>query len=420
MTAFQAPTGTRDVLAPESARFAHLVSCFANVVRLAGYGLVISPMFEDLGVFNRGIGESSEVVTKEMYEFEDKGGRRLALRPEGTASVVRAFVQHRPQIPWKAWYVTPAFRYERPQAGRYRQHHQVGIEALGSDDPDLDVEVIALLDEYLRAVGLSKLSLRINSMGDANCRPAYQRELSTYLLRHEEELCPEHQKTWSTNPLRVLDCKKRECRAVRGGAPRLSDALCEECATHFARVLESLDAINIAYERDDFLVRGFDYYSRTTFEFCSDVLDAAQNAVGGGGRYNGLTELLGGPSTPGIGFGCGIERVLLAAVAEGSPFSDQHTTAVFVIDLVNGNSARDLTYLLRTAGISSDRAFDARSLKAQLRAADRSGATIALIVGENEVEQDVVTIRLLRGERAHHQEQVPRGDAIARVQELLS
>ncbi len=420
MNPFQAPAGTRDVLDPESARFAFVLERFSKRVRRAGYGLVISPMFEDLGVFNRSIGEDSEVVTKEMYEFDDKGGRRLALRPEGTASVVRAFVQHRPQIPWKAWYATPAFRYERPQAGRYRQHHQVGVEALGSDDPDLDVEVIALLDGYLRDLGLRSLDLRINSMGDLACRPGYESDLRAFLEVNVDGLCKEHRETWHRNPMRVLDCKRPPCIELRSRAPRLRESLCDDCARHFARVLEGLDALGIRYEQDDFLVRGFDYYTRTTFEVASGVLDAAQNAVGGGGRYDGLTELLGGPPTPGVGFGSGIERVLLAGEAEGL-FGDLDSHVdVFVVDLTGGAQARDLTHLLRGAGLSTDRAFDDRSMKAQLRQADRSGATVALIVGRDEVERDVVTIKLLRGTQAHHQEQTPRLDLIGRVKELLS
>jgi histidyl-tRNA synthetase len=298
------------VLAPESARVEAVIGRFAHQAHLAGYQLIMSPMFEDVGVFRRGVGEASDVVTKEMYEFEDKGGRQLALRPEGTASVVRAFVQHRPLIPWKAWYATPAFRYERPQAGRYRQHHQLGVEVLGTDDPDVDVEVIALLDTYLRAVGLTGLELRVNSMGDKTCLPAYRELLAAFLEAHSDELCSEHKAVWQKNPLRVLDCKREECIQLRAHAPRLADSLCEDCQDHFARVLSGLEALGIAYVRDDFLVRGMDYYIRTTFEFAATALDAAQNAVGGGGRYDGLAAALGGPETPGVGFGSGIERVL--------------------------------------------------------------------------------------------------------------
>ena len=418
MSSFQAPTGTRDVLAPESARVESLVARFAHLAHLAGYGLIISPMFEDVGVFRRGVGEASEVVTKEMYEFEDKGGRALALRPEGTASVVRAFVQHRPQVPWKAWYVTPAFRYERPQAGRFRQHHQLGVEVLGSEDPDVDVEVIALLFEYLRAVGLGKVELRVNSMGDATCLPAYRALLASYLEAHVDELCEEHHETWARNPLRVLDCKREPCRVLRQGAPRLSESLCEACRAHFTRVTDGLDALGIAYVRDDFLVRGMDYYIRTTFEFASLVLDAAQNAVGGGGRYDGLSAALGGPETAGVGFGSGVERVLLAAEAEEVDLSARPLD-VFVIDLTDGAVARDLTHELRRHGISADRAFENRSMKAQMRVADRSGARLALIVGADELAANKVTIRQLSGEQSREQQQVERDQLLPTIMELL-
>lgn len=406
------------MLAPESARVETLIGRFAHLAHLAAYGLIISPMFEDVGVFRRGVGEESEVVTKEMYEFEDKGGRQLALRPEGTASVVRAFVQHRPQLPWKAWYATPAFRYERPQAGRFRQHHQLGAEVLGSEDPDVDVEVIVLLHDYLRAVGLSALELRVNSMGDKTCLPPYREALARHLGAHVSELCSEHQQTWARNPLRVLDCKREPCRSVRERAPRLVDALCEDCEVHFARVLAGLDALGITYVRDDFLVRGMDYYIRTTFEFASLVLDAAQNAVGGGGRYDGLAAALGGPETPGVGFGSGIERVLLAADAEGLDL-DAARLDVFVIDLTDGAVARDLTHELRRHGVSAERAFESRSMRAQMRVADRSGAKLALIVGADELAANRVTVRALFGDASRQQQQVDRDQLIPTIMELL-
>jgi len=415
VSSFQAPRGTRDVLAPESARFEAVVARFAALSRLAGFGLYVGPMFEDAAVFRRGVGEESEVVAKEMYEFEDKGGRVLALRPEGTASAVRAFIQHRPPVPWKAWYVTPAFRYEAPQAGRYRQHHQLGVEVLGSEDPDVDVEVIALLGAFLGALGVSRVDLRVNSMGDASCMPAYRQALSDHLAAHESELCDEHRERWRRNPLRVLDCKRAACVAVREGAPRIADYLCEPCRAHFARVLEGLDALGIAWRRDDWLVRGLDYYTRTTFEFSALALDAAQNGVGGGGRYDGLAEVLGGPPTPGVGFGSGIERILLACEAEGALADVGQVLEVFVVDLVGGAAARDLTHELRRAGIAAERAFDGRSLKAQLKVADRSGARLACIVGPEEEASGKVTLRVLRGPDAHHQEAVARDELVARV-----
>jgi histidyl-tRNA synthetase len=420
VSSFQAPTGTRDILPPESARWSYLIGEFASLASRAGYGLLISPMFEDAGVFRRGVGEDSDVVMKQMYEFKDKGNRSLALRPEGTASVVRAFSQHHPQVPWKVWYATPAFRYERPQKGRYRQHHQLGAEALGSPDPDLDVEIIALLDGFLRHLGLQKIELRVNSMGDDECLPSYKEALSSFLRLRAHELCEEHQTRFQVNPLRVLDCKKPECLAVRNDAPRLADAWCEACSAHFARVLKGLDALNIQWRQDEYLVRGLDYYTRTTFEFSSHVLDAAQDAVGGGGRYNGLAAALGAPDTPGIGFGSGIERILAACDAEGVLGDVVCGPEVFVVDLTGGGFALGLTSELRRAGIRADRGFDNRSAKAQLRQADRSGARLAVIVGSSEAEKELVTLRELRGSEPHRQETFPRAAVVHHIREWLT
>ena len=391
MPEFQAPPGTFDVLPPESARYERLVARFADLVGRAGYGLVVSPMFEDIGVFQR-VGESTDVVRKEMYDFDDKGGRRIALRPEGTASVVRAYVQHRPTPPFKAWYVAPNFRYERPQAGRYRQHHQVGIEALGTDDPDLDVEVVALLAGFYADLGLTRVNLELNSLGDRQCRPAYR----DALLRHFEQhtLCDEHKGRVTENPLRILDCKREPCRAASTDAPVQLDHLCADCRAHFDRVKQGLDALGVAYELAPRLVRGLDYYTRTTFEFAATALDTAQDAVGGGGRYDSLAEELGGPPTPGIGFGAGIERILLACDAEGVFPAPTCTVDVFVVDTTGGDAARDLTAELRTAGIRADRAFDNRSWKAQMKAATRTGAPIVL-----SIEPDGWTLRTTDGER---------------------
>jgi histidyl-tRNA synthetase len=394
----RAPKGTHDVLWPESTRWEALLTLFADQAERAGYGLAHTPMFEDVKVFRRGTGEGSDVVGKEMYEFEDKGGRALALRPEGTAPLVRAWVQHRPPLPWKAWYATPAFRYEAPQAGRYRQHHQVGVEVLGTADADLDVEVIALADRFYRALGLSTYGLRINSMGDGACRPAYLDLLAEYLTSRVDELCPEHRERAAAHPLRVLDCKRDTCLAVTAEAPTLADYLCDPCRQHLARVLSGLDALGVAYKVDHRLVRGFDYYTRTTFEFFCDALGPSQNGIGGGGRYDGMVELLGGPPTPGIGFGLGIERILLACDAEGVfPVSPRPLDA-FVVDTTGGTAARDLTAALREAGLSADRAFDDRSMKAQFKAADRSGARWVLVVGPDEAASGTVSLRPLRGD----------------------
>lgn len=413
---FQAPPGTFDVLPPASARYQALVTLFAEHVHRAGYELVVSPMFEEVGVFER-VGESTDVVRKEMYEFEDKGGRRLALRPEGTASVVRAYLQHRPAVPFKAWYVGPSFRYERPQAGRYRQHHQLGVEALGSDDADLDVEVLALAWGVITAVGLRRVELALNSLGDDVCRPAYLERLRAFLEPRQAQLCAEHRERWRANPMRVLDCKRPECVQATADAPSRLDALCDACVRHFDRVRHGLDALGVAHRLEPRLVRGLDYYTRTTFELTAPALASAQNGVGGGGRYDGLAEQLGGPPTPGIGFGLGIERILLACDAEGVFAAPGAELDVFVVDVTGGEVARDLTHRLRAAGIRADRAFDDRSMKAQLKAADRSDARVALIVGAEEAASDNVAVRDLR--RGGAQELVDQACVVEHLRERL-
>jgi histidyl-tRNA synthetase len=415
---FRAPIGTSDWLPPESGAFANIVATFAEAARRYGFGLIISPMFEDVGVFNRGIGEESDVARKEMYVFEDRGGRALALRPEGTASVVRAFVEHHPTVPWKVWYVTPAFRYERPQAGRYRQHHQVGVEALGTADPDLDVEVIALAWNFYRDLGLRQVRLMINSMGHRACRAPYVEALSSHLEAHEAELCDEHGPQWRRNPLRVLDCKREPCIAVTNVGPMLIDHLCEECAAHFALVREGLSAVGVTFEVNPRLVRGFDYYTRTTFEFAGDALPGTQNAIGGGGRYDQLAEELGGDPTTGIGFGSGIERLLLALAAEGVARTERGLDA-FVIDTTGGAAALSICEELRAAGLAADRGYDSRSMKAQMKLADRSGARVAIIVGPSELDGGTVTMRDLRGTDGERQLAVARGEVVATVRRLI-
>jgi histidyl-tRNA synthetase len=412
---FRAPPGTHDVLPPESVRWERLVATFARLADRAGYQLVISPLFEDLAVFQR-VGEDTDVVRKEMYDFLDKGGRRLALRPEGTAPVVRAFVQHRPLVPFKAWYAAPSFRYERPQAGRYRQHHQLGVEALGTEDPELDVEVLALAVTVLTEIGLRNVSLLLNSLGDDVCRPAYLAELRTFLEARADQLCDEHRDRAAANPLRVLDCKRPACLQATADAPRLVDRLCEPCADHFAAVTAGLEALGIEFRLEPRLVRGLDYYTRTTFELQSPALDAAQNALGGGGRYDKLAEELGGPPTPGIGFGLGMERILLAADAEGVFPAPTSAVDVWVVDTTGGREATLLADELRAAGVACDRSFDARSMKAQLRAANRAGARLALIVGEKEAAAGTVTVRDFR---TGEQEEIGRGDAVDHVRKRL-
>ena len=416
MPEFRSPPGTHDVLPPESARWQQLVARFAATVGRAGYGLVVSPVFEEVGVFHR-VGEATDVVRKEMYDFEDKGGRHLALRPEGTASVVRAWVQHRPPLPFKAWYAAPSFRYEHAQAGRYRQHHQLGVEVLGTDDPDLDVEVVALAWSVVAGLGLRTVELVLNSLGDGVCRPAYLDALRRFLDERRDQLCDDHRARMADNPLRVLDCKREACRAATADAPYMVDHLCDACRDHFARVTRGLDAVGVPWRLEPRLVRGLDYYTRTAFELVAGALESAQNGVGGGGRYDRLVEDLGGPPTPGIGFGMGIERLLLTCDAEGVFPPPASTVDVFVIDTAGGSEALLLTFELRAAGVPCDRAFDGRSMKAQFKAADRSGARLALVVGEREVADGTVTVRdLATGD----QEVVGRGDVVAHVRKRLA
>ena len=415
---FQAPNGTQDVLPPASARWEALLATYASVVERAGYGLVQSPLFEDLGVFQRE-SEGADAVRKEMYDFEDKGGRRVALRPEGTASIVRAFVQHHPPTPWKVWYATPAFRYERVQAGRYRQHHQVGLEALGSADPDLDVEVIALGAEYLRALGLRQVELQLNTMGTSADRMRYVDVLRDWLASRLDDLDPDDRDKVTTHPMRVLDSKRRATRAATAEAPAISDHLSPESEAHFARVRHGLTALGIDHVLSPRLVRGFDYYTHTTFEFVPTLVDNAQATILGGGRYDGLVEELGGPPTPGIGFGSGIERLLIACDAEGALPAPESSVDVFVVDVTGGSEARTITAMLREAGVRCDRSFDQRSMRAQMKAADRSTAAFAVIVGDQELEDAMATIRPLRDEFGADQSRVARADLVDHLVKLV-
>ena len=379
---------------PSRAIWTSLVGRFADRASRFGYGLVVSPVFEHVEVFQR-VGEHTDVVSKEMYELTDKGGRRLALRPEGTASVVRAYVQHHPTPPWKVWYVAPNFRYERAQKGRYRQHWQLGAEVLGVDDPAVDVEVIDLLDGFYRDLGLTGVTLALNSMGDAASRPAYLDALRSYLLDHAATLGPEFRERVDANPMRVLDTKVPEWQDVVERAPQLSEHLSDSARVHFEQVQEGLQALGIAYELAPRLVRGFDYYTRTTFEFQSDALDAAQNGLGGGGRYDGLAEEMGGPATPGIGFGAGIERLVLALEA-ASVAPATHRLDAFVINGLGDEGSVKATVLvsaLREEGLGADRAYGGRGVPAQWKAADRSGARFGVMLGRDESVRDAVAVK---------------------------
>ena len=413
---YRAPKGTRDLVWPDSERRRSFIDLFAEIVSSAGYAEIVLPMFEHVEVFQR-LGDGTDVVRKEMYDFEDKGGRNIALRPEQTASIVRAYAEHRPSLPWKVWYSGPNFRYERAQKGRFRQFDQVGIEALGADDPYLDVEVIAIAWRFYEALGLKQVNLSLNSVGTLQDRIIYIEALSEYLEKQKGFLSTEAQETLSSNPLRVLDSKRAEDIEVVSQAPSILEYLSEEANNHFSKVEEGLKKLEIPYLVKPNLVRGLDYYVQTTFEFSTESIDAAQDAIGGGGRYDGLAAEMGAPATPGVGFALGLDRTLMACEAEKTFIGPEQLLQVYVIDTTGGENSLIITDQLRQNGFKVDRSFGDRSMKAQMKAADKSGAKIALIVGEDEVEKGVVTIRDLRGEEG--QEEIASDSIIANLEKRL-
>ncbi len=406
---FRAPIGTHDVLPPESDRWQALVAAFAVRSGRAGFGLLVTPVFEHTEVVQK-LGSTTDVVRKEMYDFEDKGGRRLALRADGTASVARAFVQHQPALPWKVWYVAPNFRYERPQKGRYRQHWQVGVEVLGVDDPAVDVEVIALAHDFYRHdLGLRRLRVLVNSMGDSETRARYRDVLVAYWRAHAADLGDEMSRA-EANPMRILDSKRPDWQEMIDAAPRIGDYLTDRSKADFEAVQEGLHALGIEFEIAPRLVRGLDYYTGTTFEFQSDALDAAQNAIGGGGRYDGLVEQMGGRPTPGIGFGIGIERVLIACDAEQTFGVPAPALDVFVVDIVGGVAGTLLLSELRAAGLSADRTYGSRSAKKQWSTADRMGAQFGVMLAPRELADGKVAVKeLATGEQL----ELPRADVVS-------
>ena len=407
----------RDILPPESARWRRFVAAFAETVTGAGYGQIIPPLLEDIGVFHR-VGEATDIVTKEMYDFVDKGDRHVALRPEQTASVCRAFVQHRPATPWKVWYSGPNFRYERPQRGRYRQFDQVGIEVLGANDPYLDVEVISLGWSFFKRLGLQQVQLHLNSLGEPENRQNFVAALQTYFTDNIDRLSDASKTTLAKNALRVLDSKRPEDNEVIAGAPKISEFYSDDARLHFETVQSGLRALNIPFTVNEKLVRGLDYYRHTTFEFVGGTLESAQNAIGGGGRYDGLVEDLGGPPTGGIGFALGLDRTLIACDDEGVFAPSPSPVDVFVVDTAGGLEALVITQQLRDAGISSDRSFENRSMKSQMKAADKSGAQIAIIVGSDEVSAQSFVLRPLRGDE--QQSTIPRSELIPSIMKALS
>lgn len=377
--------GMNDVLPADVARWHQMESAAREVFALYGYREVRTPVVEPAQLFARGVGEVTDIVTKEMYVFEDKGEELLALRPEGTAGTVRAFIEHGAYVegPQKWFYVGPMFRRERPQKGRYRQFHQIGCEAFGIAEPFLDAEQIALLADFFGRLGVSA-RLKLNTVGDANCRPAYLAELKAYLQGRKAELCPDCNDRIERNPLRVLDCKVQGCQPVLDAAPRLLDRLCDGCKDHFGQVKAALDALGVTYTVDPRLVRGLDYYVRTAYEFTSDAL-GSQSAVAGGGRYDGLVETLGGPPTPGIGFALGEERLSMILEKAGQPPPERKPAVFFVsVDAAGALEALKRAALLRKAGIACDLDPRGGKTKAQFKQAERVGARYAVVLGGNE------------------------------------
>lgn len=390
LMSFQPPKGTDDVLAPESQKWRRALRLWDEWSESYGYPLVLTPIFESTDLFERGVGDTTEVVTKQMYTFTDRGGRTVSLRPEGTAGVVRAFLNAGQQGAWKGAYSGPFFRYERPQAGRRRQFWQVGVEYMDVESPEADAEVVELGFRYLRAVGVPDLELAINSLGDPNCRPGYVDALRGYLRDRSELLTPDSVELIDTNPLRVLDSKVDGPKLT--DHPRMVDHLCAECSEHYSRVKSLLDDLGIPFVEDDGLVRGLDYYTRTTFEYIGRALDAAQNAVGGGGRYDGLAEAIGGRRAPGVGFALGVDRIMLSISDE----ADTHLDAYLVSEKGPAEALR-VASALRGDGLAVDFDTEGRSVKAQFRTAAKLNAPVILVWKGEGQPVDIQT----RDERTH-------------------
>jgi histidyl-tRNA synthetase len=396
VSTFQTPKGTFDLIPPQSAAFLAVREAMTAAARRAGYGYVETPVFEDVKLFSRGVGESTDIVTKEMFTLTKRGSEDLALRPEGTASVLRAALQanlHKlGNLPVKLWYSGSFYRYERPQKGRYRQFAQVGAEALGAEDPALDAELIILADDAFRSLGLRDYRLLINSLGDKQCRPVYRAALQDFL--QTLVLDEETRRRCEINPLRVLDDKRENVQVQLADAPRLRDYLCEDCKAYDEKVRELLTAAGVAFEDAPRLVRGLDYYTRTTFEFVHDGL-GAQSAIGGGGRYDGLSEMLGGPALPSVGWGLGVDRTYLALEAEGITLDLPGATSVYAVAL--GEEAKNVLFAkvieLRRAGVATDLAFGVKGIKNAMKSADRSGARFALVAGDRDLAAGVVQLK---------------------------
>ncbi|MCY4437800.1 MAG: histidine--tRNA ligase [Chloroflexi bacterium] len=415
----QTPRGTTDVLPSDQAYWSYVTAHFKSICNSYGYGEIRTPVFEDTRLFQRTVGEGTDIVEKEMYTFSDRGGDSLTLRPEGTAPVVRAYLEHgmhRLPQPVKLSYIASIFRYDRPQAGRLRQHHQFGVEALGEESAAIDAEVISLLLSLYRSVGLTEVSLQLNSIGDAACRPQYIADLAAYYRSHVHALCENCQTRLERNPLRLLDCKEDSCQPFIAEAPHTLDSLCTDCDTHFGALKRSLEAMKISYTLNHTLVRGLDYYTRTVFEVWPEMV-GRQSALGGGGRYDGLARQIGKRDLPGIGFGTGIERIILNLQRQGIAPTDEKQFSVYVATLGEqaGTYGTGLVDDLRQRGIRALTSYKPRSLKAQLRQAGNFQAEYAVIVGDDELAEGQI---LLRDLGASSQENIAAPDVVATLERL--
>lgn len=418
-SSFSAPKGVPDYVPPGSAEFVAVRDGLIRAARLAGYGHIELPVFEDTELFARGVGESTDVVSKEMFTFSDRSDRSVTLRPEGTAGVMRAVIEHgldRGQLPVKLCYAGPFFRYERPQAGRYRQLQQVGVEAIGIDDPALDAEVIAVADAGFRGLGLTGFRLEVTSLGDETCRPQYRERLQEFLFGLP--LDEETRRRARINPLRVLDDKRPAVREMTADAPLMIDHLSDSAKVHFEQVLAHLDALGVPYVVNPRMVRGLDYYTKTTFEFVHDGL-GAQSGIGGGGRYDGLMAELGGQALSGIGFGLGVDRTVLALAAEGATAGDPARCEVFGVPL--GDTAKQrlvvLAAQLRAAGIRVDLAYGGRGVKGAMKAADRSGARFTLVLGDRDLAEHTIGLKDMR---TGQQRQIPIDSTVGTIVAALA
>ena len=393
------PKGTKDVLPNESYKWHYVENIVRDITEKYGFLEIRTPTFEHTELFLRGVGETTDIVNKEMYTFEDKGKRSITLKPEGTAGVARSFVENglseMPQ-PMKMYYITPVFRYERPQAGRLREHHQFGVELYGSDSPYADVEVISIAKALFDRVGITNLELNINSIGCPSCRAEYNKALKEYLNDQIENLCPTCKERLDKNPLRILDCKEERCKHITLNAPKVLDYLCDDCKTHHEKVQEILSSIGIEFKVNPNIVRGLDYYTKTVFEFVSMSI-GAQGTVCGGGRYNNLVKEVGGKPTPAVGFGMGIERLIMVLESLGLSVGEIEVPAVYIAPLSQNEMmySYDIVNKLRAKGVSADTDIMGRSLKAQMKYAGKKGYKFVVVLGESEIKEGIAKLKIM-------------------------